>query len=177
MLNAGFVTPQNKGIVSRKALFTDKPKTALGDLKKNTLFNVATPIKIGTIEKTKQQQKPFQLSTPIFKPSTIVKETVVSSTLAPKHNVIDYSMHELDVWNQKLCLSDNQFDMIFMDSAAMAPPSPGPPSPLPDHYPDVPDQPDFDIDFDYMRDFKRKAQHDDYELPSINLSPMKGGWY
>lgn len=159
----GFVTPQNKNIFARKALFADKPKTALGDLKKNSL-NVVTPLRNGTIEKAKPTL--FQHSTPSFKAPNFNRADI--STPKPHRKVIDYTMDELDVWNQKMLLNDHQFDLLFINppNIDMVPPTPSPPS--------TPECRDYSVhfptnfDFDSLQDFKHK-QDDDYELPPLNF--------
>lgn len=158
----GFVTPQNKNVLSRKALFSDKPKMALGDLKKNS-FNVVTPLKSCTIEKTKQETR-FQLSTPTFKPRKFNDAGI--STAKPQRNVIDYTKDELDVWNQKLVLSDDQFDLLFINppNIDMAPPSP---CPMPE--PECPEYFPTNFDFESVWDFIPKTQDDEYELPPLNM--------
>lgn len=161
----GFVTPQNKNIFARKALFTDKPKMALGDLKKNSL-NVVTPLRNRTVEKVKAT--PFQHSTPSIKTPKFNRADF--STPKPQRNVIDYTMDDLDVWNQKMLLNEQQFDLLFINppNIDMVPPAPSP-SP-----PSTPECREYSVhfptnfDFDSLDDFKHK-QEDDYELPPINF--------
>lgn len=174
----GFVTPRNKNVLSQKALFLDKPKMAFGDLKKNSL-NVVTPLRNGTVEKTKQ----FQLLTPTFKSMKINDASVSTptfermtinnaakpqqSTPKPQRNPIDYTKDNFDVWNQKMVLSDDQFDLLFINSPPpMAPPSPSP-SPSPER--EYPDYVPFDFDYKPSWDDSRKPQNDDDELPPLNF--------
>lgn len=133
---------------------------ALGDLKKNS-FNVVTPMKNGTSEK-KKQQSTLQLSTPTFKP--IKFNDAGTSTARPQRHVIDYTKDELDVWHQKLMLSDDQFDLIFINPPNIVPPSPTPPSPEPE----CPDYFPTNFDFESIWDFRPNTHDDEYELPPLD---------
>ncbi|KAG4075146.1 hypothetical protein HA402_006163 [Bradysia odoriphaga] len=168
--NAGFVTPHNKSALSRKTLFTDKPKMALGDVQKNSL-NVITPMKNGTVEKTTQRKALLLPSSPTVKSSIQFNETI-NSTPVSGSNAIDCMMEvdEVEIWNQKQLLSDHQFDLLFMSPPRMSPPSPrvSPPSspspmPSPEHCWDF-------FSFDPVWDYQRKAANEEFDLPPINNS-------
>ncbi|XP_037029332.1 uncharacterized protein LOC119069372 [Bradysia coprophila] len=170
--NAGFVTPQNKNALSRKTLFTDKPKMALDDVKKNSM-NVITPMRNGTVEKTKQQQALFLPSTTKVKSSIQFNETI-DSTPVPNSNAIDClkNVDEVGIWNRKQLLSDHQFDLLFMSPPRMSPPSISPPSspppspspmPLPEHCWNF-------FSFDPVWDCQRKTTDEELDLPPLNNS-------
>lgn len=174
---AGFVTPQSKNTLPRKTLFTDKPKLALGDLK-NNFMNVATPIKNGATEKVKEQQGTFLPSTPLIKSPCAFNEAIgtlneATTNSTPNRNPLADYMDEIDIWNQKQLLSDEQFDLLFMIPPVMIPPSP-PRSPSP--IPITPKSPEYCWDFDdsavsvWDREFKVADDEDEDELGPVNHS-------
>lgn len=171
---AGFVTPQSKNTFSRKTLFTDKPKLALGDLK-NNFMNVTTPMKNGATEKVKEQQGTILPSTPMIKPPSAFNETdctfnEATTNSTPNRNPLADYMDEIDIWNQRQMLSDEQFDLLFMIPPITIPPSP-PRSPSP--IPTMPESPEYCWDSGvsiWDQEFKLADDEDEDELPSVNHS-------
>lgn len=160
----GFLTPRNQNIVARKALFSEKAKVALGDLK-NTAFKTITPMKNSNvfIEKTKTDT-PAQLATPNLKNFTNIPFTPeIIDHFCTSHKSIE------EMWSEHLMLSNDQFNLLFMEpNIGIAPPSPAE-EPLPE-FPvsdiEVPSSPSSSwTRFDY----KSTDNSDDDDLPPLNM--------
>lgn len=166
-----FFTPQNKSVLSRKTVFSDKPKMAFGELKRS-LANVATPLK-SAIEKTEVKTQ-FQHFTPKLEPKSTIKVEIPIPTAEPPkpdRGVIDYSKSEIEVWNQKLLLmlSDEQFDKIFVNPPNDVPP-PASPEPEELYCPPSPPVPDFDFESIWDCSLSVSNNDGDDTLPDVNFS-------
>lgn len=163
----GFVTPRNKNILTSKTIFSDKVKVALGDCK-NTAFNTMTPMKSGNvfIEKTKSDAV-CQPATP--KISNISNVSFLTPT-APTARNCSSQKSDLEIWNEQLMLSEDQFNLLFMESNEdIAPPMPSPEPVREFSNSYVEFSPTSWINFDYESTFEPGCNEED-ELPSLNLS-------
>lgn len=158
-------------------LFSGQTKKALGDLK-NTA--VITPLKGQSVfvEKSKNDVAK-QLVQPTVLKANI--EEIPISTPESREMTVQHTKDDLDFRNERLLLSNHQFNLIFMDPINICPPSP---TPLPEsECPDVCiDVPYFDIETWDMENCGEYEQSFDSEmwtteniadlddLPPINFS-------
>lgn len=159
-------------------LFSGQTKKALGDLK-NTA--VITPLKGQSVfvEKSKNDVAKQPMQPTVLKANI---EEIPISTPESREMTVQHTKDDLDFRNEKLLLSDHQFNLIFMDICPLSP------SPLPESESECPDVcidvPYFDIETWDMENFDEHEQSFDSEmwttenvadlddLPAINFSML-----